>query len=74
MGRYFFRYRDASCYGPATLVELTPSERKAIDSAMPYYEPTTAERARQWVKEGGHHATGLFINYDGKVRYASEGF
>lgn len=74
MGKYFFRYRDASCTGPATLVELTRAEQRAIDSAMPYYEPTTAQRAHKWVKEGGHHGTALFIDYDGRVRYATDGY
>ena len=29
----------------------------------------TAEYARQWVREGKLHETGLYINDDGKVRY-----
>jgi hypothetical protein len=34
-----------------------------------HYRPVTAEYARKWVKDGGHHETGLYVD-DGKVRYA----
>lgn len=63
-----------------TLVEMTPTEyRNAINEEhrstlnpekRVHYELTTANRARRYVKDGGHHETGLWVDADGKVRYA----
>lgn len=32
--------------------------------------PCTAQHARDWVKRGRPHETGLYVNADGRVRYA----
>lgn len=34
------------------------------------YEPVPAAVARKWVLDGKEHETGLWIDDDGKVRYA----
>lgn len=75
-GKYFFRYRNAEYNYPA-LVELTPEEHraevvKAGIGGWPRYERATAQRAHKWVKDGGHHETALYINHDGKIRYAKD--
>lgn len=62
-----------------TLIEMTPAEyRKAVatEHSAPLdaenrvtHQQVTPNQARQWVKNGGHHETGLWVD-DGKVRYA----
>ena len=78
MAKYFFRYRNRSQYPYATLVEMTPAEhRDEKAKATPdgwEYEPTTAQQAHKWVKEGGHHETALYINEEGRIRYARDGY
>lgn len=52
-----------------TLVEM--KSVKALDATDDgnIYTPVAAWWARDWVKGGGEHETGLYIE-DGKVRYA----
>jgi hypothetical protein len=54
-----------------TLVELKSMKAlEALDDGRDY-TPVTAWWARDWVRGGGNHETGLFINEGGKVRYAT---
>lgn len=57
-----------------TLIEVTAKELRD-DAAMygPRLErlvPVDYRRAHQWVREGGHHGTGLWTDIDGRIRYA----
>lgn len=62
------------------LIEMTPTEyRETVnEEARASVEPAkrvqhrrvTADEARRYVKAGGHHETGLWVDADGKVRYA----
>jgi hypothetical protein len=57
-----------------TLIEVTPAELRE-DAAqhgprLTYLRPCDAHRAHRWVKDGGHHATGLWTD-NGRIRYAS---
>lgn len=62
----------------ATLVEMTADEFREAEAEQNdtgrYVTRWSAERARKWVKEGGHHGTPLYINGDGQVRYARDGY
>jgi hypothetical protein len=49
-----------------TLVEME-SMKNSTDAAS--YMPVPAYAARDWVKSGKEHETGLWVD-DGKVRYA----
>ncbi|MCO5730116.1 hypothetical protein [Rhizobium sp. SSA_523] len=72
---YVFRTRGAQ----TTLIEMTHREYlaalehefKTVSAPEPKtrHKRTTAEEARRYVKDGGHHETGLWVD-DGKVRYA----
>lgn len=63
-----------------TLTEMTPAEfKEALESDLKtkldpenrvIHERTTPEQARKWVRTGGHHETPLWVDMDGKVRYA----
>jgi hypothetical protein len=51
-----------------TLVEF--KSRKEMDSQNGgQYRAVTADYAHTWVKRGGHHETGLYVD-EGRVRYA----
>ncbi|THK33455.1 hypothetical protein EHS39_36205, partial [Ensifer sp. MPMI2T] len=62
------------------LIEMTPTEyRETIDEEARAsveqvkrvrHQRITADEARRYVKAGGHHETGLWVDADGKVRYA----
>jgi len=52
--------------GTATLVEtLNATHQPGVS-----YKPVTADTARRWVKDGGLHETGLYVDHEGRVRYA----
>ena len=51
----------------------TEIERLAGVNPQAYYERTTAEAARNWVKRGHHHETALWVDA-GRVRRAGNGF
>lgn len=77
MGKYFFRYRNRATDPYPTLVEMSPQEArdelaKAKGTSMTY-KPVSASEARKWVKDGGHHETGLYTDCDGRIRYATGG-
>lgn len=50
------------------LVELP--NKKALTPDTKYVTP---EFARRWVRDGMIHETGLFTDYDGRMRYAQPG-
>ena len=74
---YAFRESEHS----RTLVEFKSEKEMAAYAAsqaatdggrQPFtWRRTTAERARDWVKRGNVHETGLWTDYDGRVRYAA---
>jgi len=76
MIRYAFRYRSPDYMYPAlcelTAQELRDEEAKAGPGGWPRYERTTAERARRWVQDNGHHETALYVTPSGHVRYAKD--
>jgi hypothetical protein len=63
-------------YGHCTLVEMTAAEFRAAVATAPehvFYERCSAERARAWVKAGGHHGTRLYIDtYRNRVVYGRD--
>lgn len=73
---YVFRTRGSH----RTLLEMTQreylaaleSDMKNISGPHPVtrHRKTTAEEARRYVSDGGHHDTGLYRDIDGKIRYA----
>lgn len=53
-----------------TLVELaSPKEERELQAKGYYVRRVTKEYAHKWVREDGHHETGLYVD-DGKVKYA----
>ena len=72
---YVFRTRGTH----TTLIEMSQSEYlaaleaefKTVSAPEPRtrHKRTTSEEARRYVKDGGHHETGLWVD-EGKVRYA----
>jgi hypothetical protein len=59
-------------YPHTTLVESTQRQTEQADISRVGYDRVSPEYARQWVKDGGHHETPLWVDYDGKVRYARD--
>lgn len=57
--------------GGMELMEMTKKEYAATqpDRNYAWVDPYTA---RDYVKRGGHHSTPLYIDMDGKVRYAKD--
>jgi hypothetical protein len=56
-----------------TLTEMTAKELRdaeAKNDPQVTYKRIDSYRARQLVKDGCHHETGLWVDYDGKMRYA----
>jgi hypothetical protein len=76
---YAIRQRTPE-YGYGTLCEFTPAElrdeiaKSGGPDGWPRYERISGQRAHKWVKEGGHHETALYIDHNGRVRYATDGF
>ncbi len=84
MMMYVMMYRAS---GHATLMEMTAKEyreaqatQKAIEDAdgedditdmYPYCRAVGAYEAHQWVREGGHHSTYLYVD-DGRIRKAKD--
>lgn len=61
-----------SPYGQ-TLTEVTAREYlRAQEVDRNAYRRVDAEFARRYVKNGGHHETALWVDTDGKVRYARD--
>ncbi len=61
-------------YHPSELVELTRAELRTVEATqgpmLARYERVDASRAHNHVKRGGWHDTGLYVDYDGRIRYA----
>jgi hypothetical protein len=53
--------------------EFKKAEATNVDGAYPYYLQLDPQQARRWVKDGGHHETPLYVDFDGRVRYARSG-
>jgi hypothetical protein len=43
-----------------------------IDDWYMLYKAIHRTTAHKWVRDGYNHETGLFIDYDGRIRYAKE--
>jgi len=53
-----------------TLVELASAkEEQHLQAAGYYVRRVTRDYAHRWVKQDGHHETGLYVD-EGKVKYA----
>ena len=70
---YYLRRRNNDA--APMLVELTAAEYraerfKASVTGWPVFQRQSPEQARSWVREGGFHETGLYVNGEGQVRYA----
>ncbi len=76
MGKYFFRYRNREHDSHPTLVEMTAQEARdelaKAEGTGWEYRPLHATQAHDWVRNGGHHETYLFIDSDGRIRSAKE--
>ena len=59
-------------YPHTTLVVSTQRQTEQADISKVGYDRVDPEYARHWVKNGGHHETPLYVDYDGKVRYARD--
>lgn len=64
-------------HGPwvTELVEMSAAMyRESIEDPRPLIvlERVCPVRARQWVRDGGHHMTALYVDHDGRVRYARD--
>jgi hypothetical protein len=64
---YYLRTLVGSRY--STLVESTQRQTEQADISKVGYDRVSPEYAHRWVKSGGHHETGLWVD-NGKVRYA----
>lgn len=64
-------------YTPDELVELTHAELREVERfqgpCKPRYRRIDASRAHRHVRDGGLHHTGLWTDYDGRIRYAESG-
>ena len=78
---YLMKYRYVGHSGE--LVEMTMPEWQEIakkqvgeelfaEQTYPFYVQVTPELARKWVKNGHQHMTPLYVNDEGKVRYAKD--
>jgi hypothetical protein len=67
---YYLRHYPGSHY--QTLVEASQRHVEQADLSRVGYHRVDPTYARQWVKNGGHHETPLWVDYDGKVRYARD--
>lgn len=68
---YYLR-RYTGMYPNTTLVEATQRWTEQADINRVGYDRIDPVYARKWVKEGGHHETPLYVDWDGKVRYARD--
>lgn len=55
-----------------TLVEMTQRATEQANLNLVGYDRVDPAFARKWVKEGNHHETPLYVDWDGKVRYARD--
>lgn len=64
-------------FGRDTLTEVTAKELDADSRQhgprLSKLVPVDYRRAHEWVKDGGHHETGLYTDSDGRIRYAEDG-
>ena len=70
---YYLRSYPGQRGAGFTLVESTQRQTEQCDISKVGYDRVSPEYARQWVKNGGHHETGLWVD-NGKVRYARSGY
>jgi hypothetical protein len=74
---YALRYRDNDMRAPATLIELTRAQVKLFDGNDTFsddvwcYQYQSFQQAHQWVRDGGHHETPLYIDH-GRILYARD--
>jgi hypothetical protein len=73
--------KDTGMLVHMTMPEFHEIEKKRISGMFdrdedeivyPYYKAVTYEYARKWVKDGYTHNTPLYVDTDGKVRYAKD--
>lgn len=55
-----------------TLVEMTQRQTEQADISKVGYDRVSGTFAHQWVRDGGHHMTPLYVDYDGRIRYARD--
>jgi hypothetical protein len=67
---YYLRSLVGSRY--STLVESTQRRVEQCDISKVGYDRVSPEYARRWVKNGNTHETPLWVDWDGKVRYARD--
>lgn len=56
----------------ATLVVSTQRQTEQADISRVSYDRVSPQYARSWVRNGGHHETPLWVDWEGKVRYARD--
>ncbi len=77
MTTYALRYRDNHPSSHCTLVELTPAQVKLLGNHDTFvdgvwcYQFYAASQAHQWVRDGGHHETYLWVDA-GRIRRSVE--
>jgi hypothetical protein len=71
---YAIRYHNDEDRG--MLVQMPAKELNkflfSLEKTYPRFTWISAESARRWVKEGYPHETPLYVNDEGKVRYAKD--
>jgi hypothetical protein len=60
--------------GSATVKEMTPKQMRQAQRLNPQrtFLPITGQEAHNWVRNGGVHSTPLYVNEDGRIRYAKD--
>jgi hypothetical protein len=51
---------------------MTQKKTEAADISRVGYDRVSGAYAHRWVREGGHHETPLYVDYDGRIRYAKD--
>ncbi len=71
---YALRYNHKEDRGVLVQVPMVELNKKLfqLDPTYPMFTHMSAESARQWVKEGYIHETPLYVDDQGKVRYAKD--
>lgn len=75
---YVKRTRYGQGWANTVLCEMTAAELRAAraepeaqgEAPSVAYRPCGADSARAWVDSGRIHETGLYRDYDGRIRYA----
>lgn len=57
--------------GSQELMEMTADEYRKEAPLYYFLRRVDPAYARKWVKDDGFHSTPLFVDFDGKVRYAT---